>query len=73
MRSQRLRTRLGEELRGSSASFSRAANRSSAGSDLSPAIAFSRVRRVLNFFARRFRLLLRSIMLVLAIHVLLSR
>jgi hypothetical protein len=65
--------RVGEELRGSSASLSRAAKRSSAGSDRSAAIALSRVRFVLNFFAKRFRLLLRSIMLVFAIHVLLSR
>src|ERR1700687_3375878 len=65
--------RVGEELRGSSDSLSRAAKRSSPGGARSAAIALSRVRRVLNFLARRFRLLLRSIMLVFAIHFLLSR
>jgi hypothetical protein len=46
-----LRTRLGEELRGSSASLRLAANRSSIGRALSWAIAFSRARRPENFFA----------------------
>src|SRR5437588_12936527 len=48
---QRLRTRVPEELRGSSASLSAAANRSSIGSDLSRATALSRWRRPENFLA----------------------
>src|SRR5213592_3380510 len=51
--SQRLRTRVADELRGSSASLSTAANRSSIGFPLSRTIALSRVRRAENFLVSR--------------------
>src|ERR1051326_1488777 len=65
--SQRLRTRVAEELRGNCASFSAAANRSSVGSALSRATALSRDRLPENFFASLRRRLFFSIELFFAI------
>src|SRR5579864_5822001 len=59
--------RLGEELRGSSASLSRAAKRSSPGSDLSLAIAFRRCRLPAKRFASAARFRFLSTALVFAI------
>jgi hypothetical protein len=59
--------RVADELRGSSASFSVAAKRSSVGLDLSMAIAFSRVRRPEYFFDSLRRRLFFSIELFFAI------
>src|SRR3954447_26496086 len=53
--SQRLRIRVADELRGSSASFSVAANRSSIGRFLSAMIAFSFARFGAAFFVMRLR------------------
>src|SRR5262249_21697361 len=66
---QRLRTRVPDELRGSSASFSVAAKRSSIGSCLLRAIALSRPRRPENFLASLRRLSFFSIELFFAISI----
>src|SRR5258708_12487588 len=64
--SQRLRIRVTDELRGSSASFSVAANRSSIGFFLSAMMAFSLARLGAAFLAIRFRRLFFSIELFFA-------
>src|SRR5262245_10765497 len=61
--------RVAEELRGSSASLSAAAKRSSMGSDLSRAAALSRCRRPENFLASLRRLSFFSIELFFAIRL----
>src|SRR5262249_21357272 len=67
--SQRLRMRVAEELRGSSASLRVAANRSSIGLVLSRAMAFSRARRPEYFLLSLRRLPFFSIELFFAINV----
>src|SRR5438309_7041341 len=64
--SQRRRTRVADELRGISASFRVAANRSSIGSVLSAMIAFNRSRFGAAFFTIRLRRLFFSIELFFA-------
>src|SRR5262245_27444121 len=66
---QRLRMRVAEELRGSSASLSAAAKRSSIGSSLFRAIALSRARRPENFLASLRRLSFFSVELFFAIPI----
>src|SRR5690348_5899454 len=61
--------RVGEELRGSSASLRRAAKRSSAGSFRSDAMSFSRLRLAAYCAASLRRRLFFSTELVLAIHI----
>jgi len=61
-----LRILTGAEFLGNSASFNRAAKHSSAGRDLSCAIALSRARRDSNFFAKRIRFRFFSTALVFA-------
>src|SRR5258706_2092908 len=65
--SQRLWMRVGEELRGSFASFKRAAKRSSGGTDISSALAFSAARLPAYCAAIFSRFLFRLIWLSLAI------
>src|SRR5258706_7044261 len=65
--SQRLWMRVGEELRGSFASFKRAAKRSSGGTDISSALAFSAARFPAYCAAIFSRFLFRLIWLSLAI------